>query len=73
MDYVDLYLIHSPERTNGREQWPVMEELVKEGKTRSIGVSNFRVKDLKEVLEVAKVRTTMDCIIISKALGDFLS
>jgi diketogulonate reductase-like aldo/keto reductase len=33
-----------------------MEELKAEGKARSIGVSNFRTKDLKAVLEVAKVR-----------------
>lgn len=32
-----------------------MEELKTEGKARSIGVSNFRVKDLKAVLEIAKV------------------
>lgn len=32
-----------------------MEELQKEGKTKSIGVSNYRVSDLEEVLKVAKV------------------
>jgi diketogulonate reductase-like aldo/keto reductase len=32
-----------------------MEELKAEGKTRSIGVSNFRTKDLEAVLAVAKV------------------
>ncbi|CAE6449530.1 unnamed protein product [Rhizoctonia solani] len=55
-NYVDLYLIHSPIQTpNIAEAWKVMEDLKAEGKTRSIGVSNFRVKDLKTVLEVAKV------------------
>ncbi|KAG8773587.1 hypothetical protein FRC12_002451 [Ceratobasidium sp. 428] len=53
--YVDLYLIHSPIKTsNIAEAWKVMEELKAEGKTRSIGVSNFRVKDLEVVLAVAK-------------------
>ncbi|CAE7146875.1 unnamed protein product [Rhizoctonia solani] len=54
--YVDLYLIHSPIQTpNIAEAWRVMEDLKAEGKVRSIGVSNFRVKDLKAVLGVAKV------------------
>ncbi|KAJ1311080.1 hypothetical protein OPQ81_009584 [Rhizoctonia solani] len=54
--YVDLYLIHSPIQTpNISEAWKTMEDLKAEGKARSIGVSNFRVKDLKTVLEVAKV------------------
>ena len=40
--YVDLCLIHSPTAGPlGREnQWAVREEMVKEGKFRSIGVSN---------------------------------
>lgn len=38
------------------KSWQIMEELQKEGKTKSIGVSNYRVSDLEEVLKVAKVR-----------------
>ncbi|QRV91125.1 aldo/keto reductase family protein [Ceratobasidium sp. AG-Ba] len=54
--YVDLYLIHSPIVTsNIVEAWKIMEDLKAEGKARSIGVSNFRVKDLETVLAVAKV------------------
>ncbi|KAG8715492.1 hypothetical protein FRC11_003798 [Ceratobasidium sp. 423] len=54
--YVDLYLIHSPIQTpNIAEAWKTMEDLKAEGKARSIGVSNFRVKDLETVLEAAKV------------------
>jgi diketogulonate reductase-like aldo/keto reductase len=37
------------------KSWQMMEELQKEGKTKSIGVSNYRVGDLEEVLKVAKV------------------
>lgn len=57
-DYVDLYLIHSPElvqKTGLGEAWKVMEQLKAEGKARSIGVSNYRIKDLEETLAVAKV------------------
>ncbi|GHJ85377.1 hypothetical protein NliqN6_1779 [Naganishia liquefaciens] len=58
VDQVDLYLIHSPElvkETGLGKSWQIMEELQKEGKTKSIGVSNYRVSDLEEVLKVAKV------------------
>ena len=43
LDYVDLYLIHWPLPRLDRyvESWRAMEDLLAEGKTRSIGVSNF--------------------------------
>ncbi|KAI9632403.1 NADP-dependent oxidoreductase domain-containing protein [Dioszegia hungarica] len=51
LDYVDLYLIHSPlfAKPSFGECWKVMEALKKEGLTRSIGVSNFREEDLREM------------------------
>lgn len=48
MDYLDLYLIHQP-FGDVHGSWRAMEELYKEGKTRAIGISNFhldRVVDL---------------------------
>src|SRR3954452_17564025 len=43
LDHVDLYLIHWPLPRLDRyvESWRAMEELLEEGKTRAIGVSNF--------------------------------
>jgi diketogulonate reductase-like aldo/keto reductase len=43
LDHVDLYLIHWPLPRLGRyvESWLAMEELLAEGLTRAIGVSNF--------------------------------
>ncbi|KAF8680199.1 Aldo kereductase [Rhizoctonia solani] len=41
--------------SNLAEAWKIMEDLKTEGKARSIGVSNFRAKDLKAVIEVAKI------------------
>ncbi len=49
MDYVDLYLIHFPVRQR-RQSWRALEALQKKGKTRSIGVSNFTIAHLSELL-----------------------
>jgi len=49
INYLDLYLIHWPmETVPFAETMPAMEKLVKEGKVRGIGVSNFSVAQLEE-------------------------
>ncbi|KAF9500496.1 Aldo/keto reductase [Pleurotus eryngii] len=58
-DYVDLFLIHLPtpwdkEGTLG-QVWKGMEEVKQEGLAKSIGVSNFKVEDLKQVLDGATI------------------
>ncbi|CAN1275477.1 NADPH-dependent aldo-keto reductase, chloroplastic [Linum perenne] len=70
LDYVDLYLIHWPvAMKRGTEEflsenlvqtdipstWRAMEALYDSGKARAIGVSNFSVKKLGDLLEVARV------------------
>jgi 2,5-diketo-D-gluconate reductase A len=52
LDYVDLYLIHwpAPQRDTYIEAWHGLERLRDEGKTRSIGVSNFLVPYLERVI-----------------------
>ena len=48
LDYVDLYLIHQP-FGDVYGEWRAMEELIRQGKVRAIGVSNFqpdRIMDL---------------------------
>jgi diketogulonate reductase-like aldo/keto reductase len=54
LDYLDLYLIHWPERAHTAETWRAFEQLLAEGKVRSIGVSNFTVADLKQLAETAR-------------------
>jgi diketogulonate reductase-like aldo/keto reductase len=53
LDYVDLYLIHYPVRER-RQSWCALEALRAEGKARSIGVSNFTIRHLRELLAETK-------------------
>ena len=50
LDYVDLYLIHWPEKGSQLKIWRALERIKKEGRSRSIGVSNFASRHLKELL-----------------------
>ena len=52
-DYVDLYLIHYPVRER-RQSWRALEALRAEGRARSIGVSNFTIRHLRELLVETK-------------------
>jgi aryl-alcohol dehydrogenase-like predicted oxidoreductase len=48
-DYIDLYQIHWPDsETPIEDSWGTMARLQEEGKTRYIGVSNYRLNQLKE-------------------------
>jgi diketogulonate reductase-like aldo/keto reductase len=49
LDYVDLYLIHYPVPKR-LQSWRVFERLKQQGKARSIGVSNFTIRHLTELL-----------------------
>jgi 2,5-diketo-D-gluconate reductase A len=51
-DYVDLYLIHwpSPQRGTYVEAWKALVQLKKEGRARSIGVSNFAEEHLTRII-----------------------
>ncbi len=53
-DYIDLYLIHWPEQDRN-ESWRAMEKLLEEGKCRSIGVSNYMIKHLDDLLQNSSV------------------
>jgi 2,5-diketo-D-gluconate reductase A len=49
MEYLDLYLIHWPVPTQDRyvDTWRAFEQIHEEGRSRTIGVSNFRIEDLE--------------------------
>ena len=50
LEYVDLYLIHWPEKGSQLKIWRALERIKNEGRSRSIGVSNFAPRHLKELL-----------------------
>jgi diketogulonate reductase-like aldo/keto reductase len=57
MDYVDLYLVHTPFSTVPlHETWEGMEQVYKEGLAKAIGVSNFSLKKLGDLLPRVTIR-----------------
>lgn len=54
-DYLDLFLIHWPHPLH-KETWRALERLYKEGRIRAIGVSNFKINHLKELLDDAEIK-----------------
>lgn len=55
LDYLDLYLIHWPGQNKFAESWTALEDLYQEGKIRAIGVCNFNISHLQDLLKTARV------------------
>lgn len=55
LDYLDLYLIHWPVAGKYRDTWRALETIYKEGRVKAIGVSNFQIHHLKDVMEDVEV------------------
>ena len=51
LSYVDLYLIHWPVQGKSKDTWKAMIQLLKDGKARSIGVSNYEIFDIQDILQ----------------------
>lgn len=62
VDYLDLYLIHWPVKGKYKEAWRALEYLYKEGRVKSIGVSNFQVHHLEDLLTDATVKPVINQI-----------
>ena len=71
--YVDLYLVHWPVTkplqesgdnyyARNREIWRAMEDIYRSGRAKAIGVSNFSIDDINNILEVANVKPMVNQI-----------
>ena len=60
LEYVDLYLLHWPVAGRRLDSWRALEKLFEEKRARSIGVSNFLVPHIEELLAHAKVVPAVD-------------
>lgn len=75
LDYLDMTIIHSPQpwdKVNqcddryvegNRAAWKALEDAYKEGKLRAIGVSNFQISDLKNLMETCEIKPMVNQIL----------
>jgi diketogulonate reductase-like aldo/keto reductase len=60
LEYLDLYLIHWPVKGKYKDTWRAMEKLHKEGRIRAIGVSNFQIHHLEDLMMDASVKPAVN-------------
>ncbi|MEK3734828.1 aldo/keto reductase [Paenibacillus sp. FSL M8-0334] len=56
LGYLDLYLIHWPVEGKYKEAWRALETLYKQGRVRAIGVSNFHIHHLEELMKDSTIK-----------------
>lgn len=84
LDYLDLYLIHWPRPVKYHdnyiekniESWKAMEDLYKQGKIKAIGVSNFKVHHMEEIMKNCEIKPMVNQIefhpsCLEKEIRDF--
>ena len=54
LDYVDLYLVHWPVEGLRLDTWRAMEQILADGRARAVGVSNYMIHHLEELLAHAE-------------------
>ena len=55
-DYVDVYLVHWPDRlTPFEETMSALDDIVREGKVRFVGLSNFKLDEIEACMAVRRV------------------
>jgi methylglyoxal/glyoxal reductase len=62
MDYLDLFLIHWPVAKKYKDTWRALEKLYKEGRVRAIGVSNFHIHHLENLMKDAEIKPMVNQI-----------
>jgi diketogulonate reductase-like aldo/keto reductase len=63
--YVDLYLVHWPVPGLRRDTWRALEQILSDGRARAIGVSNYMVRHITELLEYCDIRPAVNQIELS--------
>lgn len=58
VEYIDIYMLHSPgaDAESRKQAWQQMEELYDEGKIKALGLSNFNIDLIQEILGFARIR-----------------
>lgn len=56
LDYLDLYLIHWPVQGKYKEAWRALETLYQTGRVKAIGVSNFQIHHLEDLMKDAFIK-----------------
>ncbi len=57
-DYVDLLFLHQP-AGNWKKGYHIIEKAYKEGKVKAIGLSNFSIEQIQEIIDECEVRPQM--------------
>ncbi|BDG01007.1 aldo/keto reductase [Anaeromyxobacter oryzae] len=68
VDRLDLYLVHWPVEGLRHETWRAMEKILADGKARAVGVSNYTIRHLDELLARAKVAPAVNQVEFSPFL-----
>jgi diketogulonate reductase-like aldo/keto reductase len=55
LEYLDLYLIHWPATDKRADSWKALQKIYSDGLAKNIGVSNYTVKHLEELLSDTEV------------------
>ncbi|WP_075981723.1 aldo/keto reductase [Bacillus massilinigeriensis] len=56
LSYLDLLLIHWPVKEKYKDTWKAFEKLYQDGLVRAIGVSNFQIHHLEDLLSISEVK-----------------
>lgn len=60
LEVLDLYLIHWPVVARYKDSWKALEKLYKDGRVKAIGLSNFQVHHIQDILEIGDVVPTVN-------------
>lgn len=75
LDYLDMMIIHSPQPwiqvnqsddrciEGNRAAWKALEDAYKEGKLKAIGISNFQIEDIENLLQTAEIKPMVNQVL----------